>query len=465
MKATFYRFRVGQNLTEAYREHEKRAEIRAGLGTLVGRVALEKGVVHIMDALEDIEYEDKEAASANNFRSMLGVPLLRDGEPVGVFALARTRVEPFSESQTRLVSTFADQVVIALDNVRLFNETREALERQTATADILKVIASSPDDVQPVFDAIAVQSNRLLNGVATAVYGFVDDVVHLRSFTPVNSAADAALKAHFPISLDKIIWGERARKGEVFCIPDSEDTSLSEGTRELARARGWRSVRLVPLLRDDVSIGVIAVTGAEPGHFADHHVELLRTFADQAVIAISNVELFRQVQARTRELTQSLDDLRAAQDRLVQTEKLASLGQLTAGIAHEIKNPLNFINNFSALSGELIDELDATLAPVTLDEKTRGDVGELTSMLKSNLGKVVQHGKRADSIVKNMLLHLREASGERRSVAIRWARRVSISLITVPGRRRPVSALPSSMTLIQRQERWTSIRKRSPGHS
>jgi two-component system, NtrC family, sensor kinase len=110
--------------------------------------------------------------------------------------------------------------------------------------------------------------------------------------------------------------------------------------------------------------------------------------------------------------------LRAAQDRLVQTEKLASLGQLTAGIAHEIKNPLNFVNNFSALSAELIDELDETLAPATLDQKMRGDVSELTQMLRSNLEKVVQHGKRADSIVKNMLRHSREGSGEHRPADI-----------------------------------------------
>jgi signal transduction histidine kinase len=113
-------------------------------------------------------------------------------------------------------------------------------------------------------------------------------------------------------------------------------------------------------------------------------------------------------------LSASLDDLRTAQDRLVQTEKLASLGQLTAGIAHEIKNPLNFVNNFSALSAELIDELDEALAPAALDQKTRGEVSDLTQMLKSNLEKVVQHGKRADSIVKNMLLHSREGSGEHR---------------------------------------------------
>ena len=156
----------------------------------------------------------------------------------------------------------------------------------------------------------------------------------------------------------------------------------------------------------------------EPGPFADHHVQLLQTFADQAVIAISNVELFQQVQERTRELSASLDDLRAAQDRLVQTEKLASLGQLTAGIAHEIKNPLNFVNNFSALSAELTDELNDVLKPAPLDDKMREEVDELTGLLKDNLQKVVQHGKRADSIVKNMLLHSREGSGEHRPADI-----------------------------------------------
>jgi two-component system, NtrC family, sensor kinase len=134
------------------------------------------------------------------------------------------------------------------------------------------------------------------------------------------------------------------------------------------------------------------------------------------VIAIGNVRLFEQVQERTRDLSLSLDELRTAQDRLVQTQKLASLGQLTAGIAHEIKNPLNFVNNFSTLSQELVDELGDALKPVALDDKKREELDELTHMLKGNLEKVVQHGKRADSIVKNMLLHSREGSGERRSV-------------------------------------------------
>jgi two-component system, NtrC family, sensor kinase len=159
---------------------------------------------------------------------------------------------------------------------------------------------------------------------------------------------------------------------------------------------------------------VLVLTRPEPGPFSKSQIDLVQTFADQAVIAVENVRLFDEAQARTKELAASLDDLRAAQDRLVQTEKLASLGQLTAGIAHEIKNPLNFVNNFSALSIELTDELNDLLKQATLADKLRGEVDELTSLLKDNLDKVVQHGKRADSIVKNMLLHSREGSGEHR---------------------------------------------------
>jgi signal transduction histidine kinase len=155
---------------------------------------------------------------------------------------------------------------------------------------------------------------------------------------------------------------------------------------------------------------------------------VLQTFADQSVVAIQNARLFESVEIRTRELAKSLEDLRTAQDRLVQTEKLASLGQLTAGIAHEIKNPLNFVNNFSAISVELIDELREALAGANLNDKLQAQISEIADMLQGNLDKIVWHGKRADSIVKNMLLHSRQGSGEHRPIDINAVVEESLNL-------------------------------------
>jgi two-component system NtrC family sensor kinase len=187
------------------------------------------------------------------------------------------------------------------------------------------------------------------------------------------------------------------------------DYAFSEGQRLSGDPRTFLGV---PLLREGDPVGALVLLRRTVRPFSDKQIKLVSTFADQAVIAIENVRLFEQVQARTNELAASLDELRTAENCLVQTEKLASLGQLTASIAHEIKNPLNFVNNFSALSAELTDELNDVLKPVAMDGKVRAEVGELTGLLKDNLEKVVQHGKRADSIVKNMLLHSRVGSGE-----------------------------------------------------
>ena len=527
-------------------------------------------------------------ARAGGTRTVSGTPLRRGHGAIGALIIHRDRLAPFTPDELALQQNFADQAVIAIENARLFNETKEALERQTATSDILKVIASSPSDAQPVFEAIANSTNRLLGGFSSTVFLFIDGMAHLGAFTPTTPEADEVLRSTFPRPVAEFAPIQMTQAGEVTQVPDTED--LTDDIKNIARARGYRSMLFAPLMNKGVSIGFVAVTRVQPGPFADHHaqllqtfadqaviaienvrlfdevqtktrdleealryqtgsanilrviassptdvkpvlkaivesacelcgaydalvrlkegdglafgahhgplpvslasvpitenstaglavigrepvhvhdllssdgerfphaqelarmhgertilsvpllregesigaivlrrtemqpfgskqISLLQTFADQAVIAIDNVRLFEQVQARTRELTQSLDDLRAAQGRLIQTEKLASLGQLTAGIAHEIKNPLNFVNNFSALSVELTDELKDVLKQATLVDKIRTDVEELTGLLKDNLAKVVQHGKRADSIVKSMLLHSREGSGEHR---------------------------------------------------
>ena len=592
--AGVYRAVARYGFTPEYHEYIGSNPIQIDRGSVVGRTVLDKQLVHITDVLSDPDYTRFDAQRIAGYRAVLGAPLLREGNVVGVIFLTRTRPEPFTEKQIELVKTFADQAIIAIENTRLFNETREALERQTATADILKVIASSPSNVQPVFDAIAISAKRLLGGFSSTVFRFVDGVAHLKAFTPTTPQADEILQSTFPRPVADFQPFQMAQAGEVMQIPDTESPSYE--LKDIARARGYRSMLFAPLMNKDVSIGFIAVTRVQPGNFAEHHVQLLRTFADQAVIAIENarlfdevqektrdleeslqqqtataevlktisrstfdlpavlhalvetaaqlcgadkgtitrqkdgafyraescgfsedfmnfvrdmpvavdrrtatgrallegvvvhipdvekdpdysfgqgqrlgdyrallgvpmlregvpigvialtrtepggftdkqielamtfadqaaiaienVRLFEQLQMRTRELSKSLEDLRAAQDRLVQTEKLASLGQLTAGIAHEIKNPLNFVNNFSALSAELVDEMDQVLENTTLNSNKREELDEIRKLLKSNLEKVVQHGKRADSIVKNMLLHSRSGSGERRAVEI-----------------------------------------------
>jgi two-component system NtrC family sensor kinase len=192
-------------------------------------------------------------------------------------------------------------------------------------------------------------------------------------------------------------------------------------------------VLVAPLLRAEEIVGLLAVRRRAPGAFPLNTVDLIKTFAAQSAVAIENARLFKDVEA-------SLEDFRTAQDRLVQTQKLTSLGQLTAGIAHEIKNPLNFVNNFSGVSVELIDELQETLKGASFDDKIRREIAELTDTLGGNLGKVVQHGKRADAIVKNMLLHSRESG----SISTLSSRRALISPITGHGPRNKASLSPWS---------------------
>jgi PAS domain S-box-containing protein len=336
----------------------------------------------------------------------------------GTYRWFLSRALPIRNEAGDIVRWFGTNTDVT-EQIEAENALRVSVERQTATADILKVIASSPSEVRPVFEAIAERSNRLTGGHSTAVVRIIDDIVELVAFTSVSPEADAALQDSFPRPVAAYPLFELVRGGQVVEIPDSEsELGVQTGARDLGRARGFRSLLLTPLRNEQGLIGLISVTRKEPGTFADHHVQLLQTFADQAVIAIENVRLFDQVKLRTDELSRSLKDLQTAQSRLIQTEKLASLGQLTAGIAHEIKNPLNFVNNFASVSSELVGELRELLDSAGIDDGMQASVDELSELLQGNLEKVVQHGKRADSIVKNMLLHSRVGSGEHMRVNI-----------------------------------------------
>ena len=407
--------------SDEFNEYVKDVPIQPDRGSAIGRALLGGEVVHIPDVDVDPEYTF-EGRRLGDFRSVLGVPMLREGVPIGVIILGRSEARPFAVKQIELATTFADQAAIAIENVRLFDEVQaktrdlsEALVYQTGSGNILKVIASSPTEVEPVLKAIVESACELCEAY--------DSVVLLKD------GDDLRFSAHhgpIPVKFEKLPINRNWVTGRAIVdkVPmHVHDLLSSEGdqfplTRERLKQEGHRTVLSVPMLREGESIGAIVLRRTDVQPFSDKQIALLQTFADQAVIAIGNVRMFEQVQKRTKELSLSLDNLRSAQDRLIQTEKLASLGQLTAGIAHEIKNPLNFVNNFSALSRELVDELGDALEPVALDDKKREELDELTHMLKSNLEKVIQHGQRADSIVKNMLLHSREGSGERRLVDI-----------------------------------------------
>ncbi len=400
----------------AFRPHAK-----SGLA----RAIRTKQAIQIADIRRSPAYFDGDPASVAlvevaEARTLIVVPMVGGVDLIGVITVYRQEVQPFTDKQVELLSNFAKQAVIAIENARLFNEVQaktrdlsEALVYQTGSGNILKVIASSPTDVGPVLSAIVESACELCDAVDALVLLKVGDDLHQGAhYGPIPYVLEkSAITRNWVTGrsvIDKVpihVLDMLSAEGNEF--PD---------TRERAHRTGTHTYLCVPLLRERESIGAIVLRRTEVHPFSEKQIALLQTFADQAVIAIGNVRMFEQVQERTKEVSFTLDNLRTAQDRLIQTEQLASLGQLTAGIAHEIKNPLNFINNFSALSAELVDELQDALKPAALADKQRGEIDELTHMLKGNLEKVVQHGQRADSIVKNMLLHSREGSGERRLV-------------------------------------------------
>jgi GAF domain-containing protein len=480
-------------------------------------------------------------------RTGLLIALRKDETLLGSLFFYRREVCPYTDQQIALLQSFAAQAVIAMENARLITETQEALEQQTATAEVLGVINSSPGDLTPVFDAMLEKATRLCEAPfgnlriwdgesfhVGAVHGeppFSQWARQRGSFRPNRDSSPLA----------RIVEGEPV----VYLADalDDEGYRTSSGFREMVDASGIRSAVTVALRKDETLLGTITVYRQEVRPFTEKQIALLQNFAAQAVIAMENARLLDEIRQRQQELRVTFDnmvdgvamfdeamhlaawnrnfqellqlpdellakrpdfdtyirylvergefgetdpekeiarlrarlgdhysfertrpdgtvievrhnpmagggivliysditerkrseaeikaardaaeaayrDLKAAQVSLIQAEKMASLGQLTAGIAHEIKNPLNFVNNFAGLSVELLDELKETASPAisALDDEKRAEIDETIEMLSGNLDKIAEHGRRADNIVTSMLEHSRGSSGERRSV-------------------------------------------------
>jgi PAS domain S-box-containing protein len=524
--------------------------VRPVEGGVVARLMRGEGFVHIADCMTDDSYRQAPAIRSlietGRVRTALTVPLRKDGGLLGLIVAFRLEVRPFTDKQIALLQNFAAQAVIATENARLLTETREALEQQTATSEVLQVINSSPGNLTPVFDAMLDKAMRLCG----AAFGFMTVIDGERSRTVAARgvpAAYAAFRERNPTPANAPI-SSRVRKGEPFIhtVDLKAERFYGEGDpqrRAIVDLGGARTLLAVPLMRDQAVLGAIQVYRTEVRPFTDKQIALLQNFAAQAVIAMENARLLDEIRQRQAELRITFDnmvdgvamfdaelrlaawnrnfeelldlpdeflaerhdfdtyiryltergefgetdseteinrlrgrlhehyqfertrpdgtvievrhnpmpdggvvliysditerkrseaeihaardaaeaayrDLKAAQASLIQAEKMASLGQLTAGIAHEIKNPLNFVNNFAGLSVELLDELKETAAPAinALGEEKRAEIDETITMLTGNLEKIAEHGRRADGIVKSMLEHSRGTSGERRSV-------------------------------------------------
>jgi signal transduction histidine kinase len=414
-----YRMRASNGMPPELEAILRKRVFAPSRDSIIPRVLLSGAVEIVPDAEEDPEfvYVDKRFP-----RSVLGVPLIRDGDILGGLVLGKFKAGGFTERQIELLKTYADQAVIAIGNVNLFKdlesrtaELNQALEQQTATAETLKTLSRSVFDLDAVLNTLVESAVALFHATSGGLALLTDGEYKMRSHIGYGPNAQKFFResAYRP-GRDKIV-GRVLLSREVEMI---RDTRIDHELMKFADpGHDARSMLGVPLFRDGDLIGVMVLRRKEAGgDFSEREIGMVKTFADQAVIAIGNAQLFKDLEARTAELARSLQELRATQHRLIQTEKLASLGQLTAGVAHEIKNPLNFVNNFSKLSVELLGELGEALQSAELPQSLKDEVKDLSQALADNMGKIHHHGQRADSIVKNMLLHARQDGGERRAI-------------------------------------------------
>jgi PAS domain S-box-containing protein len=360
-------------LTAEYRDYLKAHPFVPDRGTLSGRVALERRIVQIEDAASDPEYARSDFQQRGNLRTGLGVPLLREDTLLGIIALYRSRVECFTDKQIALAATFADQAVIAIENARLLGELRD---RQAE----LRVTFDNMADGVAMFD----QELRL------AAWN--------RNFQELLDLPDALLSEKPLFDTYIRYLAERGEFGET--SPDAEIARLrSRLSEHYSFERNRPDGAVIEVRHNPMPDGGVVLIYSDITE-RKRSEEEIRAARDAAEAAYT--------------------ELKSAQANLVQAEKMASLGQLTAGIAHEIKNPLNFVNNFASLSNELLEELKEETEPALarLDDGKRAEIDETMVMLSGNLEKIIEHGRRADNIVKSMLEHSRGVSGERREVDI-----------------------------------------------
>ena len=341
-----------------------------------GRAALSGEIAFRYDTENepDVTPTMKKTARARGYRSLLVVPMMREGVAIGTIGVSRREAGRFTDKFIELLCTFADQAVIAIENARLFNEVQaktrdlaESLDQQIATGEVLKAISHSAFELQPIFDAIAENSVKLCHAERAFIFQF--DGQFLRAISSFNVGPEVKrFVDQNPIALGRHSISARAgiERCTVHVADVHADPEYAYAVRDVDLIR---TILAVPMLKGDELVGVITIYRLEVKPFTEKQVSLVETFAAQAVIAVENTRLIN-------ELRQSLDELRTAQDRLVQTQKLASLGQLTAGIAHEIKNPLNFVNNFSGMSAELIGELRDIVTGLSIDPNTHADIKE-----------------------------------------------------------------------------------------
>ena len=359
---------------------------RPGKGSWVGRAALDKTVIHVPDTANDIFYPEIAKTSG----AVLAVPLLRDGAVVGVFTLMRQNAGPFDERQIELVRSFADQAVIATETVRLADavetrtaEVNEALRQQTAVSYALRTMNRSAFELT----ALTASAATLCNAGSAEIHRLEAGAWRLSAATPPETGAN------FP-GRDEFI-ARAALEKAVIHVPDVGEEPGLQG------ASG--SLLCVPLVRGDAVAGVFALTRPVSAPFSERQIELVRTFADQAVIAMEGVRLAKAAEASAGELTETLRGLHSLQQRVGEMERLASLGQHTSGIAGEIRSSLDSLKDSSARADGLVNDIRMVLESAVLDRRIREELEDLGDTLKSSLDHVVQFGTRADSIVVNLL--------------------------------------------------------------